>query len=110
MNRHRLVIDPEVIKKDYDTIQKYDSEVRRSKSLIYQMSRITREKGCLRHDDRIDALSMAISYWVESMAADEQEGINRLREEALQVEIDKVLEHWGLPKQQTKSSLWGTRW
>ena len=110
MNRHRLVIDPEVIKKDYDTIQKYDSEVRRSKSLIYQMSRITREKGCLRHDDRIDALSMAVSYWVESMAADEQEGINRLREEALQVEIDKVLEHWGLPKQQTKSSLWGTQW
>ena len=110
MNRHRLVMDPQVIQEDYKTIQKYDSERRNAKSLIYQMSRLTREKGCLRHDDRIDALSMAVAYWVESMAADEQAGILAVREEALQAEIDKVLEHWGIPADRASSSQWGTTW
>ena len=110
MNRHRLVMDPQVIQEDYKTIQKYDSERRNAKSLIYQMSRLTREKGCLRHDDRIDALSMAVAYWVDSMAADEQAGILAVREEALQAEIDKVLEHWGVPADRASSSQWGTTW
>ena len=110
MNRHRLVMDPQVIQEDYKTIQKYDSERRNAKSLIYQMSRLTREKGCLRHDDRIDALSMAVAYWVDSMAADEQAGILAVREEALQAEIDKVLEHWGIPADRASSSQWGTTW
>lgn len=110
MNRHRLVVDPQVIQDDYKTIQKYDSERRNAKSLIYQMSRLTREKGCLRHDDRIDALSMAVAYWVDSMAADEQAGILAVREEALQTEIDKVLAHWGVPADRANSSQWGTVW
>ena len=109
MNRHRLVIDPAVIEKDYKSIQRYDSEVRRSKSLVYQMSRLTRDKGCLRHDDRLDALSMAVAYWTESMARDEHEGLQAIRDEGMQKEIDKVLEHWGVPTGDNNrgGSLWG---
>jgi len=32
------------------------------------------------------------------------------RDEVLKVETDRVGERWGVPKQQTQSSLWGTRW
>jgi hypothetical protein len=35
------------------------------------MTHITRDRGSLKHDDRIDALAMAVAYWVESMARDE---------------------------------------
>lgn len=108
MTRHRLVMDPAVITEDYRSVQKYDSEVRRSKSLVHQMTRLTRDRGCLRHDDRLDALSMAVSYWTESMAKDEQEGILEMHEEAMQKEIDKVLDHWGIP--QGQSSGWGAGW
>jgi len=38
--------------------------------LFYQMSRMTRERGAIRHDDRLDALAMGVAYWVEQMAQD----------------------------------------
>jgi len=78
MNKHRMVFDTKVIEEDYRTIQKYDQEKRLSKSLIYQMSRLTRERGCLRHDDRLDALAMAVAYWAEANAQNEQKGVDRM--------------------------------
>lgn len=110
MNRHRLVIDPSIIEKDYKSIQRYDSEVRRSKSLIYQMSRLTRDKGCLRHDDRLDALAMAVAYWTESMARDEELGLQEERDRGIQAELDKAYAHFGISSGSTGSSLWGTSW
>ena len=73
-----MVFDTKVIEEDYRTIQKYDQEKRLSKSLIYQMSRLTRERGCLRHDDRLDALAMAVAYWAEANAQNEQKGVDRM--------------------------------
>lgn len=112
MNRHRLVIDPAIIEKDYKSIQRYDSEVRRSKSLIYQMSRLTRDKGCLRHDDRLDALAMAVAYWTESLARDEDAGLQEERDRVIQTELDKAYAHFsGLSGGSTRSSSqWGTSW
>ena len=81
MNKHRLVFDTKIVEDDYRTIQKYDQEKRLSKSLIYQMSRLTRERGCLRHDDRLDALAMAIAYWAEANAQNEQQGLEALQHE-----------------------------
>ena len=109
MNRHRLVVDPAIIEKDYKSIQRYDSEVRRSKSLIYQMSRLTRDKGCLRHDDRLDALAMAVAYWTESMARDEEAGLQEERDRGIQAELDKAYAHFGLPSGHSQSN-WGTTW
>tara|TARA_B100001142_G_scaffold241560_1_gene240565 strand:+ start:619 stop:2394 length:1776 start_codon:yes stop_codon:yes gene_type:complete len=86
--RHKLVIDPRVVEEDYQSAQKYDQAVRLSKQLIYQMTRVTYERGALRHDDRLDALSMAVGYWVEQMARDESFGIAEERERALQAELD----------------------
>ena len=109
MNRHRLVIDPRVIEKDYRSIQRYDADVRRSKSLIYQMSRLTRDKGCLRHDDRLDALSMAVAYWTDSMAKDADLGIQQARDAAVDKELERAYAHFGLGSA-SPDSHWGSRW
>ncbi|WP_173489371.1 phage terminase large subunit, partial [Marinobacterium sp. xm-d-509] len=93
MMNHKLVIAPEVIEEDYRTAMKYEQSVRQSKMLIYQMTRITKEKGCLRHDDRLDALSIAIAYWVESMARDEEQGIEQIRQDALDKELERFMEN-----------------
>ena len=34
------------------------------------MTRITRERGALVHDDRLDALAMAVAYWTDRMSVD----------------------------------------
>ena len=59
MNQHRLVIDPKVIERDWQSVQNYSTEKAPKYTLAYQMTRITKERGALAHDDRLDALSMA---------------------------------------------------
>lgn len=93
MNRHKLVIDPQVIEKDWETAIKYEQSVRQSKMLIYQMTRITTERGSLRHDDRLDALAIGVGYWVESMARDEQEGITKHKQDLLDMELQKFMDN-----------------
>ena len=61
--------------------------------LAHQMTRITKEKGALVHDDRLDVLSMAVSYWVEQMAADADVSIKDRKSELLDIELEKFMEH-----------------
>lgn len=93
MMNHKLVIDPKVIEDDYRTAMKYEQAVRQSKMLIYQMTRITQERGCLRHDDRLDALAIGVAYWVEAMARDEEMGIEQIRDDALEMELKKFMDN-----------------
>ena len=49
------------------------------------MALITRDRGCLRHDDRLDALASAVRYVVEKLDFDTQTIIEaRRRKEELQ--------------------------
>ena len=77
MNQHRLVVDPKVIQHDFESAQTYPLESQLKYQLIYQMSRLTNQRGAITHDDRLDALSMAVAYWTEQMA---QDADNRMRE------------------------------
>lgn len=93
MATHRLVMEPSVVQQDYDSIQKYDSEVRQSKSLIYQMTRITSDRGSLKHDDRLDALAIAIAYWTEKVGADHDKGVAKAKKKALLDEVRRINKH-----------------
>ena len=48
-----------------------DPEHGYSRSLFWQCSRLTEEKGCLSFDDRIDAMAIAAAFYVESAAQDQ---------------------------------------
>ena len=91
MNQHRLVIDPKVIQKDYDTVQHLPPEKAMRYMLIYQMTRITRQRGALAHDDRLDVLAMAVQYWVDQMAADVDSAMQERKNELLDMELDKFM-------------------
>ena len=89
MAGHRLVIDPLVIQEDYRTIQKYAQESQLKYSLFYQMSRLTRERGAIIHDDRLDALSIGVNYWVEQMAQDAEVKMKERKTELIDEELQK---------------------
>jgi hypothetical protein len=93
MNQHRLVIDRKALEKDYQSVQHYPPESQSRYMLAHQMTRITKEKGALVHDDRLDVLSMAVSYWVEQMAADADVSIKDRKSELLDMELEKFMEH-----------------
>ena len=88
MNQHRLIVDDKLIKDDYR-----DTELKHQ--LFYQMTRLTSDRGSLAHDDRIDALSIAVNYWVEVMDRDAQMALEDHREEQLDEELEKFMESCG---------------
>ena len=67
-NQHRLVVDPKVIKWDYDSGAERPSESRFQYMLGYQISRMCREKGAVKHDDRIDALAQGVKWFTDALA------------------------------------------
>lgn len=91
MNSHRLIIDKKVIEKDYRSNPNEAPERKLKLQLFYQMSRITRHKGSLVHDDILDALSGAVAYWTDYMAQDEDRNIKSRKDELLRVHLD----NWG---------------
>ncbi len=91
MNQHRLVIDRKALERDYSSVQHYPPEKQAKYMLAYQMTRITRERGALVHDDRIDVLSMAVAYWVEQMAADVDKEIKVRKDKLLDEELERFM-------------------
>ncbi|MCB9178969.1 MAG: phage terminase large subunit [Flavobacteriales bacterium] len=91
MNAHKLIIDRKVLILDWETVKDYAPEDQRNYLLAYQISRITREKGALRHDDRIDALAMVCQYWVDFMAQDTDRKMIELRDDQQRRAIERFL-------------------
>jgi hypothetical protein len=94
MNQHRLVMSASVIKDDAKV--NLDDGVDRSLtySLFYQLTRLTRERGCLVHDDRLDALAMSVGYWATRVGASVDEAIEAERQARADREIEAFLDSW----------------
>jgi Autographiviridae terminase large subunit len=87
MNQHRLVMNRKVVLDDY-------SESEHPKhQLFYQMTRLTRERNSLNHDDLIDVLAIAVAYWVEHMARDQNEANRDYKASLLNNELEKFMEN-----------------
>jgi len=106
MNQHKLVIDPVVIKRDYDSAQHYPVETQLKYQLIFQMSRLTREKGALTHDDRLDALSMGVAYWTEQMAQDADRKMMDRKEDLIKIELERLADAYYNRTGKTTTTTW----
>ena len=69
-----------------------DFKLEPNHQLFRQMTRITRDKGALRHDDQIDALAIAANAWVERMDRDQVLSYNQHKEELLDRELERFME------------------
>ena len=68
MNQHKLIVDPKVFEYDYTSNPEAPPEKRLEYMLAYQMSRMCREKGAVKHDDRIDAVSQGVQWFIDALA------------------------------------------
>ena len=68
LNQHRLVVNRSVIDWDYNSNKDAAPEERLLYMLFYQMSRMCREKGAVKHDDRLDALAQGVKYFTDALA------------------------------------------
>jgi hypothetical protein len=82
LNQHRLVVDKSVVEWDYNSNKDAPPEARILYMLFYQMSRMCREKGAVKHDDRLDSLAQGVKYFTDALAISAQEVVKeRKREE-----------------------------
>lgn len=105
MNQHRLIISPDVIRKDFETAQGYPPELQLRYQLMYQMSRITKDRGAITHDDRLDALSIGVNYWVEQMAQDMDTKIKDRKVELINKELQSFSDAYYKRSKGSNSSL-----
>ena len=82
LNQHRLVVDRSVIDWDYRSNKDSAPESRLLYMLFYQMSRMCREKGAVKHDDRLDTLAQGVKYFTDALSINAHDAIKlRKREE-----------------------------
>jgi len=86
LNQHRLIVSPQIIRADFDTNDPHYQ-------LFYQLTRITKDRGCLRNDDRLDALAIGVAYWIEQLSVDSTRQVEDFKDRRLQAELDKFMEH-----------------
>ena len=79
LNQHRLIVDRSVVEWDYKSNSDEAPELRLMYMLFYQMSRMCREKGAVKHDDRLDCLAQGVKYFTDAMSISANESI-RMRE------------------------------
>lgn len=82
LNQHRLIVNEAAVRQDVEIAKDNPAY-----SLFTQLTRITYERGALRHDDRLDALAMVVNYWVDAMARDSNQAVHKWREKALNEEL-----------------------
>ena len=99
MNSHRLVVDKSLVVRDGRMENK-------NHQLFYQMTRLTRQRGALLHDDAIDALAIACKYWTEALERDSDTALDDYREEWRENELKKFMESAGQLGSSETSDSW----
>lgn len=83
MMKHKLIMDKRIIEDDYKV---YEKDI--NHSLIYQLTRLTKDRGSIAHDDKIESLAMAVEYWLDVMSIHEQQGKDDLEADQYEKWLD----------------------
>jgi hypothetical protein len=78
--RGSLVFNDDIARNEAASLNRYALEKRRSYSIFHQLQHITRDKGSLQHDDRLDALAGACRYWTQQIGIAQDLAIKAQRE------------------------------
>ena len=73
---------------DYNSNKDAPPEERVLYMLFYQMSRMCREKGAVKHDDRLDSLAQGVKYFTDAMGISAMEVVKQRKQEDWQDMLD----------------------
>jgi hypothetical protein len=83
-----LIVDRKVVEWDYNSNKDAPPEDRILYMLFYQMSRMCREKGAVKHDDRLDSLAQGVKYFTDAMGISAMEVVKQRKQEDWQDLLD----------------------
>lgn len=78
MARGSLVFLESAVSMDDEYSERYNGTGKRALySVFHQMSKVTRQRGSLKHDDRLDALAASVKHWTNMLALDQNKAIEK---------------------------------
>ena len=92
LNQHRLCVNRSVVEWDYSSNKDEAPELRLMYMLFYQMSRMCREKGAVKHDDRLDALAQGVKYFTDALSISANEQIKLRHQEEFKDMLESFLD------------------
>ena len=105
LNQHKLIIDQRLISWDYESNQDMAPEDRLPRMMAYQLTRMCREKGAVRHDDRVDALALGVKYFLDVLAISAREAMIARKRDDWNVMLTAFLDS---PQEATDALVLGT--
>lgn len=85
LGQHRLVMSEKVIEEDLALKEpRY--------SLIYQFTRLTRDKGSLKNDDRLEALAGAVRHFTSQLAQNSKDLENNYKDQLKLSQLEEFME------------------
>lgn len=88
LNQHRVVLNKGLIEKDIEA----DPETGHNhNSGLYQLTHLTRDRGSLKHDDRIDVLAEAVGYFTNMVKVDAQKAEDKHKAKLQDEELRKFM-------------------
>lgn len=91
LQTHRVGFDRRVIEDDNRLMKEAQDDLAMSYSLVYQMTRLTQERGALLHDDRLDCFAMACQWFQEQAAQDQNTRMSYRTTELLEAMVEDSL-------------------
>ena len=87
MNQHRVVMDKSLVLAQNADLPEDAGERERYYNGFYQLAFLTKDRGSLKQDDRIDVLAEGVGHWVESVDREEEDAAKRSEGKALDREL-----------------------
>ncbi len=90
LNQHRVCIDEKLITKDYESYNDQPMEDRLPRMLMYQLTRMCREKGAVKKDDRADALAIGVKYYQDIYVVSQEMAIEEEDKRRFNILLDAL--------------------
>jgi hypothetical protein len=89
---HRMVIDTALVKRIAASKERSHDPDAALKTGFFQMTRLTKDRGCLKYDDWVDCLSGAVRFWTDRIGLDTNKEAKERKAERLDEELLKFEE------------------
>ena len=91
LNNHRVIMDKSIVEGQFSDIPENGGDKSRLYNGFYQMAFLTRDRGSLKHDDRIDILADAVGHFTTMVARDTEKAAKRSSEKARDADIKEFI-------------------
>ena len=90
LNQHRLIMDKRIVSEQLDALPVADAGDRaRYYNGFYQLAYLTRDRGSLKQDDRVDVLAEAVGHFTTSVSRNVEKAERKSRERLIDKELAK---------------------